>query len=467
MKAGYFMVAGALLVGGCSHSLAVKPHGLKDGEAGATYVLPYSKWDMTATWRVASCDKDNPKLALKVDLVQGSADDGAHAYTIDPASLQTLTSIGAFTAKYREGTNMLESVSVTAEDRTAEIIGNVVTGFAKLAPLALAPGAAANTACTPSALAALELVNDRKPVLDRLNAQIAASTAEIARLTAKSLTMGTAIDDSTKAALGAEIDKLADLQKQQKAVAGVLDEALKKISYTRKIEWPDTSAVVKGGPYGIDGSVLAKWFVSAPRPSDIPVVHLQLERVGSFGKDPTADDFSSATVSGTRGLRYRIPARGRLVACTVAPCASADVGSVVAVSEGPVAQLGYVNVLEVRNRTFGSTTFSASFTPLAGLANVGYEQKAAPLEGASSAFASSAGTIGELFDPLARLKADADYLEELKRKRDASAALEPAPEDPNAEAKAALDADTSLLTAQAVNLEAQIKLAELRAKLDP
>ncbi len=455
------------MVGGCSHSLAVKPHGLADGDTGATYVLPYTKWDMIATWRVASCDKDSPKLALKADFVQGSADDGAHAYTINPASLQTLTSIGAFSAKYREGTNMLETISVTAEDQTAAIIGNVVTGFAKLARLALAPGAAATSACTPAAQAAFDIVNERKPVLDGLNAKIASSTAEIARLTAKSLTMGTAIDDATKAALGAEIDTLANLQKQQRAVAGVLDEALKKISYTRKIEWPETSAVVKGGPYELDGRVLGKWFVAAPRPSDIPVIHLQLERVGSFGKDPTAAGFSSTKVEGTLGLRYRIPARGRLVACTVAPCASSDVGNLVAMSAGQVAQLGYVNVLEVRNRTFGSTGFTAAFTPVAGLASVGYEQKAAPLEGASSAFADAAGKIGEVFDPLARLKADADYLEELKRKRDASAALEPAPGDPNAEAKAALDVDTSLLNAQAVNLEAQIRIAELRANLNP
>jgi hypothetical protein len=461
------VLAGAILLGGCSHSLIVKPHGLSDGESGATYVLPYTKYDVTMTWRVAACDLANPKLAFKAEIVQGLADDGAHAYTIDPASLQTLTSIGTFSAKYREGTNMLETISVAAEDRSAAIIGNIVTSFAKLAPLALAPAGGRSSACTPAAEAALALVSAKKPLLDELNAKIGASTAEIARLTAKSLTMGTAIDNATKAALGAEIDKLANLQTQQKALSGVMADALKTISYTRKVEWPDSSAIVDGGPYALDTIVVARWFVSAPRPADIPLAYLQLERAGSFGKDPRAPGFTSSQVAGDAGLRYRIPARGRLVVCTVKPCASSDVANVVAVAEGQVAQLGYVNILPVRNRTFGSTVFSASFTPVAGLATVGYEQKAAPLEGATGALADAAGKIGGVFDPLARTKADADYLEQLKRKRDASAALEVSPGDPNAEAKAALDADTSLLTAQAVNLEAQIKLAELRAKLNP
>lgn len=450
---------------GCSHNLGVTEMA-KSPHAGAVYVLPYTQYTSTMTWRLADCSASSPKVAMKVEITSGFADDGEQAYSIDPASLQTLTSIGTFSAKWQEGSNALASINVSAEDRTAAIIGNVVKGVAKLAPLVMGVPMVANSGhvCSLDAKKALDSAQALKPQLDDLNDRVEASTAEIARLLAKTATMGTAVDDATKAKLSAEIEKLATFRNSQATVADQLAAALKAITVVRKETWPLDSRSTSGGPFDDGGGSVAKWFTEPV--TTVGQVYLQLERVGSFGQDPAAvRQLSSGRTDKGLGLRYRVSARGRIVACTISPCTSQNPAKVLAVLEGPVAQLGYVQLLPVRNRTFGSTSFTAEFTPQGGLRSVGYEQKTAPAEGASGAFLEAAGEVAGVLDPTARLARETAYLEALKKRRDAAGDLEASPDDPVGTAKAALEADTSLLTAEASNVQARITLDELRRKL--
>jgi hypothetical protein len=477
----------AALTSGCSHNLVVEPLNTAKPQSGAIYVLPFTQYTVTMTWRVADCSGPQPKVALKVEAVSGTADDAAQAYVIDPASLQTLTSIGTFNAKWQDGSNALASINAAAVDRSGAIIGNVVTTIAKLAPLTFgmppvpgrpppvnAPPPPPPPVCTPAVIAALAASKAAKAQVDVLADQINAVTAEIARLGAKAITMGAALDDATKKALSAQIDRLAALQQKQATASDHLAGALKVITSVRIEVWPLDSAAVAGGPYGVDRAALARWFTGSAN-YEPPQVALQLERVGSFGQDPSAPLAGSATVTGKRGLRYRVPARGRLVACSTpapggplgSPCSSAAGDIVLSKVEGPVAQLGYVGILEVRNRTFGSTSFSGEFTPLMAPKSVAYEQKAAPAEGATAAMANAASTLAPVFDPTTRVNADTAYLEAVKKRRDATSALQPAADDPNGVAKATLDADTSLLDAQIANARARVTLAELQAKLSP
>lgn len=475
------------MTAGCSHNLMVEPLNTAHPQPGAIYVLPYTQYTVTMTWRVADCTGPLPRVALKVDAVSGTADDGAQAYVIDPASLQTLTSIGTFDAKWQDGSNALASINVAAEDRSAAIIGNVVTTVAKLAPLAFglppvpgrpppvnAPPPPPPPVCTPTVIAALAASKAAKAQVDGLTDQVTATTGEIARLGAKAVTMGAALDDATRKALSVQIDRLADLQLRQTAASDALTGALKVLTSVRIEVWPLDSSAVAGGPYGVDRAALARWFTGSSN-YEPPQVALQLERIGSFGQDPAAPLAQSRTVEGRKGIRYRVPARGRLVACSTPapggafppPCTSASGDVVLTKVEGPVAQLGYVGVLEVRNRTFGSTSFAGTFTPLMGPKSVAYEQKSAPAEGATGALANAASTLAPVFDPTTRLNSDTAYLEAIKKRREASSALEPAADDPNGVAKSTLDADTSLLNAQIANAQARVTLAQLQAKLSP
>lgn len=131
--------------------------------------------------------------------------------------------------------------------------------------------------------------------------------------------------------------------------------------------------------------------------------------------------------------------------------------------KAPVAQLGYVHVLPVRNRTFGSTTFAAEFNSAGGLRSVGYEQKAPPAEGASATLAAAAGALAVELEPTARLERDTTYLAALQARREAAAALLPAASDPVGEARVALEAETSLINAQITNIQAQTALERARA----
>jgi hypothetical protein len=159
-----------------------------------------------------------------------------------------------------------------------------------------------------------------------------------------------------------------------------------------------------------------------------------------------------------------MPVAGRLVACSVKLCNSLLTDGLLATFEGPIAQLGYVNVLPFRTRTFGSNTFAAEFAANGSLKSAGYEQKAAPAEVASGAVADTVGQLADVLSPTARLNASTTYLKALKDQRDAYESTQP---DPNAAASAqasALGADTALLNAKIANLNAQIALQELEAK---
>jgi hypothetical protein len=109
-------------------------------------------------------------------------------------------------------------------------------------------------------------------------------------------------------------------------------------------------------------------------------------------------------------------ASGALVACWDSPCGSAG-PSRIAAFPGPVVQLGYVNVLPFRSRAFGSNSMSAEFNADGSLKSVGYEQKAAPAEGATGALADAADQLSGALDPTARLTRGTAYLEALKTRR--------------------------------------------------
>lgn len=456
----------ALALAGCSTTeLAVKPLAATDPERiGAGYVLPFTQYAVTMTWRLAECSAaTGPKIASKVEATIGSADDGAHAYIIDPTSLQTLRSITALKAAWHDNSNMLSAINASVEDRSAQIIGNVVTSVAKLATLAVAPGAPAGAklACTGSASKQLDAAKAAKAKLDGINDQVELANADVVRLAAKVAAMGGAVDQKTKDSYSRALNRLDDLKAQQAEAAEALAGALKPISSVQRHYWPRTGDEFRSKAFDIKSEDVERW-VTVPDALADPI-YLAIERSGSYGRQ--SDDGYVPPSASIKGIRYRTPVAGRFVACTVTPCESTGVGTVLTVVEGPVAQLGYVNVLNIKARPFGSSTFAAEFNPAGGLKSMGYEQKTAPAESASGAAVPAIEALSPLLNPTERLKTQTLYLKALQEKRDAAAKLSPEPSDPTAEAVAVLDADTSLLQAQISNLQAQITLKDLQMKL--
>jgi len=523
------VVCVSVLIGGCTKDLTVR--GIREDQPriGIGYVLPFTQYAVTETWTLDYCPappkpiaergkrgKANraraaeppkpvvpggtePKISLKVAAAASSADDGELAFMINPQELQTLTSVTAFAAKWQDGRNMLASINASAEDRTAQIIGNITKAAVKILPLAMgmpsAPGAAPGPPplieCSEDAVANLGAAKDAKKSLDTFNALVEERTAEVNRLAAKVQQQGLNVDEGTKKALGDAVDLLVAARGQQADATDGMTRALKKVSYVRTLTWPTDGNSFSHGPDRLPPDVVAKWL----KPESVPLVHprevyLQIERTGSFGRHParpnlTPDATSVAQIGDERkspvaaevgdasyaipdrrlgGIRYRMPATGRLVACYRSPCGSADLDGTIAAFDGPVAQLGYVNVLPFRGRAFGNNNFSAEFAQDGSLKSVGYEQKAAPAEVASGAFADAAGQLSDVLSPTARLTAGTTYLKALKDRRDALEALKAQPESAEATEKASLDADTALLNAKIANLNATIALQELQAK---
>src|SRR4249919_2855322 len=101
----------SVLTAGCATDL--KASQLSQGPVdGLGYTLPFTQYAITLKWTVTSCD---PVLEVtaKVDAAAGSAEDGHHAYTIDPQSLQTATSVASLnrwrTTRVAQGREILDA----------------------------------------------------------------------------------------------------------------------------------------------------------------------------------------------------------------------------------------------------------------------------------------------------------------------------------------------------------------------
>ena len=470
---------------------------------GVGYVLPYTQWAMTVAWRLDYCpdpahptanDGRDAQLAVKVEAIAGSADDGDLSFILNPQDLQTLTSVTTFGAKWHDGRNMLSSINMTVEDRSAQIIGNLVKTAVKVIPLAAGlpapPGGAASATlfCSAASAQALADAASAEAGLKVRTGALQAATKALSALQKKVAAMGDAVDDPTKAALSAALDASVKAQAAQTQAEEELAEALEAITFTRTQSWPQGGNEFSGGPISVDPKKVAEWIPALNgQPIERSSVYLQIERVGSFGRSPEHRDRRTPPPGGalrpdpanpvaatqgsdpyrvppasSRGLRYRMPASGTLLACTDSPCGG-DGPSVIATFPGPVVQLGYVNVLPFRSGAFGTNSMSAEFNADGSLKSVGYEQRAAPLEGATGALADAADQLSGVLDPSARLNRGNAYLEALKKRRDDLEALAAPKVDAVADETTALGAETTLLNARLARLKVEIAYEELRA----
>jgi hypothetical protein len=469
------LLSAVALLAGCTTSLGVQRAPGGSFNEGVPQVLPFSRYEITATWRLASCESGStpPRVVLGVDATAGSEDDPNQSYLIDANSLQGPLNTSQFDVSYHEGSGTLRTINAEVEDRSAAVIANVVRTAVAFAPALMGAPATAFIAqrdssraatlpitCKSGVVEALEEIRRLEGNLETLNDQVATATAEVAVLAAAAIRMNGAIDPVTSQRYGDAIDNLERLASAQAGLAAELATALEPLTAKRVIRWPDNgNQFDRREPVEIAPSVLQNWFDGQTSPSEWPQAYFALRP--AVGNLPARVPATPANVPAVvRGVPYRTVARGRLVTCT-SPCTDSGGRTVI---EGPVAQLGAVNVLPVRNPPFGSTSFSAEFRRDGTLVSAGYAQRTAPLESATGALAGAAEALGPLFDPTARLNRETAYMQALQQRRAAVEALQPASSD--AEARAALEAETTLLNAQISNVQARLTLEELQARME-
>jgi hypothetical protein len=215
-------------------------------------------------------------------------------------------------------------------------------------------------------------------------------------------------------------------------------------------------------------SVVGAWTGQKDNPPTVESdpVYFAIERIGTFGRDPALSPQPAEPDQALKGIRYWMPAQGRLLVCKALPCASNNIEAILVKADGRISQLGYIGVMPVHTKAFGSTSFSATFDAVGGLKTAGYEQKAAPAVVASGAFASAADQVAPVLaalSPAARVKRETVALEAAKKQRDALAALQADPNQATRDAATALEADTALLQAEISNRQAKAALDALAA----
>ena len=501
----------ATALGGCATNLDVRKLEPDKPRIGLGYTLPFSQYTATITWRVAECVpgvaakpatartpavealESIVKIAAKVEIVDGQADDAENSYIFDPNQLQSAFSISSFQVKWQDGRNLISTINVSNEDRTAQVIGKSVTGIGKLAlslaKVAGAPGLRPPNACTDDTIQAVQDAKDQKVALELAGATVRAAQAKLKATTDKVAAMGVNVSEPAKVELADAIDSLNKALKAQASKSGELEETLRAISYVKVVYWPEKSTeffTPQDAPFKLTDLALQKW-VSLKPANEAEIitqtqVYFSLHRLGSFGRG-NADNYQTpVTLSvgakeatglnakkSDRGLRYRMPAMGQVFACSSFPC-DASAPEIYARLEAPVAQLGFVNVLPIETRRFGSTVFAGEFTGLGALKSAGYEQKSSPAENIAQAFADVVDASTPVIDYKAgaitrREAKELSDLKLMKDKRDALLALQQDPVASVSESAKLLSADTALLNAKISNLEAQITLAETQAKM--
>lgn len=463
----------AFLLSGCATDLRVSPL-RPESASGIAYNLPFTQFTVTSKWTVTSCTP-TMDVTVKVEAVAGSAEDGSHSYVIDPGSIQTATNVASLKVTYQNGTNLIDSINESAEDQTGTVISNVATGVAKIALAVIGapvpdPHAAPSEAppvCSQKTSEALKNSKALTAQLKALTDRVSDATDRVKLLAAKATQMGPAVDDATKKALGDAIDTLNDLTAQQTDLTNQLSDAQKPLTFSLTEYWPKDVKTFSANPgMQLPSMVVAKWTDQPVSGLSGSTVYFAIERTGSFGRDPARPGDAGEPPESYKGIRYWIPAQGRMVACDQNPCTSTDPAHVLVKVDTRISQLGYIGILPVHTRPFGSSTFAASFDSSGGLKSAGYEQKTAPAVGISSAFSSSASAVSPIITalgPTATLNRQADELAAEKKVKDSITALQADPNAATSLAAKALDADTALINARIANLQAQATLTALQA----
>lgn len=464
-------VSALAVLAGCATTLDVQSDPGSAFSEGIPQVLPFTQFEMTATWRLAACDGTGATVILAVTAIPGTQDDPRQRYLIDSTSLQGPLTRSELAVTYHAGSNTIESINAEVEDRTAAVVTNVATALVNVAPLLMgAPDVGALDAgprnavpCNADTLSALATVASLQSELATMNEALASATDDVATLSARVARLGSAVDPETSKGYADALQRLDELTTSHAGLAGRLAAALEPVTYRTTVRWPENGQELeRAAPLTIAPDALGRWGLAdgTKVPRAFVAIEPSVAREARSSAEPTPG-------SHVAGIPYRVSAQGRLVACAE-PCSTVPATrDRRTVFEGPVAQLGGVNVLPVRNPPLGSTAFAARFNRDGTLASAGYQQRNAPLEDASATLADATGRLAPLFDPTQRLARETEYLEALRAQRDAAAALQPAAPEANAAVRAALEAETILLNAQIANRQARITLRELESSSTP
>lgn len=492
-------------LGGCT-TLKVNPATSDPvSRQGIAYFLPFSQFETKVTW-AASCDDDTGELALtpKIEATAKNGPDPAALYVIDYASLSAFTKTSSVKVAFYDS-GAIKSINAEADDRTAEILTKTISAVGKVAKLAVTAGSD-KALCSTGLLTQLTDAGTAKKEVERLTALLVKHTRDLEASSARVTRAGAAISRSLRQSHDTAISNVVAAQIDLDSAKAFLEEKSKLISHSSTRLFPETSSVVattKG--VEIPAATLAKWVArkadaaGKPIESDLEfkqrveglaaqaAVWLELKStttlidpvkakaVADSGKPGDMAIRDNVDPGPEAGIRYRVGVPAMLLACKGGPCTKVDLEEGELFKSLPVSLLNRDTTffLPFQSKAFTNGALSATFAESGVLTSAGYEQKKAAGEtvaGVLDALATEVSTVVEA--DRANSKSKLQLLEEEiklakaeKELADAKAALDESGNDVNADAIAALVADTALKQAQVANINADIAVREAKDKL--
>ena len=460
----------ALLASACTTSLQVSKvdSAIDASRVGIPYNLPFTQYEIAITREVIKCDT---RLTAKVGAEVTSVDarrDPKMRFVLDPASLASPLKTSEVKLEY-DVNGIATSLNATAEDRTAQVIANVVGSVAKIASIAAMAGApqVREGVCTQPVREALKAITTLRPGVKAATAIVESRTEALKALQTKVAALGINVDQRTKTRLSAAYDALSAATEELSDRSDALDKQLKVVTDKQTVRWPDHGNMF-AGTIPLDDAVFNRWgsnLDDLPSSRDQFTLFLDLAPLAEGGRNIDV----AARAEPALGVPFRSPEPGRLRVCGGMRCGPGV--DILAERVSDVAQLGSVFYLPCKSRPFSSIGCSFTMASDGTLKSMGSAQEAAPAEGASGALLSSLDTAATLQGTLstagtkkreaatAALKAESDYAA-------ATAALAPDPNQAMLLETAVVKANVELLQARKAEWDARVALEETRAKAD-
>jgi hypothetical protein len=467
-------LAGLFLLPGCStylNAVRVTPEDKTFKSEGAPYNLSFSQYEITITRRLTSCTNERDEAQMKIvtaaKATRREAADPSREYVIDFAALRSFFKTTDVAVEYHPN-GTLKSVNASVEDKSAEFLKSSFSAIGKIAILSAGAAGDKAQACRSGVTELIVAADNAEKDLDKKTAVVANLTAMLTKRVEVATALGRARTDQERIELAKQVAALITAKAEVDVAQKTLEAAEKELTYESKAVWPPDGSTFEGqllapltlkdiekwgspNEEGLEvlGATTGVWALIKP---DGPMAGHAICNAGDCPGDKTT------------GLKFRMPRSGRLLLCSNATCEGK--GVVIAQDPGLFSQLGPVMTLPLRNYPLMNQTVVLTFNEAGQPTKVGYTSQAAAekLADVANTFVDEYGKVRQARKPKTELdlvKEETELLEARAKLASAKKTLEPPSQQ--AQAEAALRADTTLLNAELAKLEAQAALDKARA----
>ena len=485
----YPIMVGILSIGlaSCSAELIVKPTDSKP-QRGIVYALPMTTFDITISRSLVGCSATEVIVKTNISVEPKHVEDPANLYRLDPQSLSNLFNTSTVNVVFHDTTRFLKSINTVSQSVVAEVASATLQSLASIRGVKLGGAAPeslgqvdAPPLCTVQIIELLRQVKDQSALVKKLTKDVNQQQVELdAAVTAQARLLPGRTDavDQSVANAKSLLDALSTQLATQLTQLQRLQKPLISEVVTR---WPRDGAELKATNLGaISSQTKQLWFgtgtdeeESEDKKENTDPIDQALNVSAAIVKTSTIgralDDTSTEQWRTSHsGLYYRNPVMAELV-FTQGIDGKDSTPPVIFRTPVSVAQLGFVNSLQVKNGSFESTEFSATFDLNGRL--VSSESKKTKSASSTTAEILTAATTQyvslkaledaqaqtKLTSKLNTLTTQLSILEAQKKIDDF--------EDTNIEAQVeAYEAQKNLLEAEIAVLEATAKLDKLRTE---